>query len=1578
MPTIVNVTPSFAPPLPGTGKVIIPVGTFSDYGYAMALQADGKILVVGTSWNGSNNDFSLIRLNANGSLDTSFEGDGKAIIPLGTSSDEGRAIMLQADGKILVAGTSWNGSNNDFSLIRLNANGSLDTSFDGDGKAIIPVGNGSDSASAMMLQADGKILVAGTSFNNVGTDFSLIRLNANGSLDTSFSGDGKAIISVGEGWMDDVGSAMTLQADGKILVAGSSRGNNTDFSLIRLNANGSLDTSFDGDGIALIGAGASFGTGRAISLQADGKILVAGSSDLGGNKFSLIRLNANGSLDTSFVGSLDTSLYGAGKVNIPVGLKDSFASAIALQADGNILVAGSSNWRSTGGNLDFSLIRLNANGSLDTGFAYFGKAYVEVGSSEDYVSAITLQTNGKILVAGFSANANTTDYDFSLIRLHENGSLDTTLGSTPSSNTLGGTVIYLENAPAIALDSTVAIYDPELATLWFGQGYYNGASVNLARSTGANAQDTFGASGNLSFTGGNAILSGVIIGSYTNTGGSLTITFNSNNIAYQNLVDEALSSLTYSNSSDAPPASVQINWTFSDGNTGAQGTGGALAATGSTIVNITAVNDTPTGSVSINGTATQGQTLMASNTLADVDGLGTVSYQWKAGGTNISGATSNTYTLTQSEVGKAITVVASYTDGGNTAESVTSSVTSSVLNVNDAPTGSVTISGTATQGQTLTVSNMLADADGLGTVSYQWKAGGVNIGGATSSTLTLTQSLVGKTVTVVASYTDLGSTAESVTSSSTSSVANVNDSPTGSVTISGTATQGQILTATNTVADADGLGSISYQWKADGINISGATSSSLTLAQAQVGKAITVLASYTDLGNTVESVTSSATTTVENLNDLPTGSISIRGTVAQKYTSASVFSTVTDQDGLGQFSYTWQVDGRVVGNESTLLFYPPQADVGKYLTVKISYVDGFGKQETVTSAGTLIANTNDKPHGSVFISGGIGTPFTPAWTVYQGQVLTATNDLSDNDGMGVISYQWKADGLNIVGATNATFTLTQAQVGKAISVSANYTDLFGMAESVETFNTSNAVKNINDAPTGEVTIVGVAAQGQVLTAANTLADVDGLGAISYQWKADGLNISGATSSTLTLAQAQVGKAITVAASYTDLGGKAESATSNATSSTSNVNDLPTGSVTISGNAAQGQTLTAANTLADADGLGTISYQWKADGLNISGATSSTLTLAQAQVGKVISVAISYTDLGNTAESVTSTATSAVANVNDSPTGSVTLSGTATQGQTLTATNTLEDVDGLGPISYQWKANGVNISGATGSSLALTQAQVGKVITVVASYTDMGNTLESVTSNTTALVANTIVDDVNQAPKFLVGKGVVTTPIGLGQDQAYGVTIQRDGKIITAGFAYIDGNTDFALIRYNADGSLDTSFGVTGKVTTAIGLSDEKAYGLTLQLDGKILVTGYTASTGSFLNDFAIVRYNSDGSLDTSFGGVGKVTTKVSSRSETAYGLSIQPDGKIITAGDISGGSGSGFNLVRYNTDGSVDTSFGGTGRVTALAEASLSKQMENFWWQEGRLMTDITMTLHWYVTTQTVVLTPVLELWGRS
>ena len=500
--------------------------------------------------------------------------------------------------------------------------------------------------------------------------------------------------------------------------------------------------------------------------------------------------------------------------------------------------------------------------------------------------------------------------------------------------------------------------------------------------------------------------------------------------------------LTLTPAAHAVGGPVTVTLTVSDG---------VLSSSTSFTVTVTNINDAPTGSVNISGTPTQGQTLSVSRTLADIDGLGVISYQWRANGTAISGATGSSHVLTQAEVGQAITVVARYTDGQGTAEFIGSAATASVANVNDAPTGSVNISGTPTQGQTLSVSHMLADIDGLGVISYQWRANGTVITGATGSSHVLTQAEVGQAITVTASYTDGQGTAEAIGSATTALVANVNDVPTGSINISGTPTQGQTLNAISTLADADGLGSLSYTWRADGAVVGSGSSHMLT--QAEVGRAITVVARYTDGQGTAESVDSAATALVANINDAPSGGVNISGTPTQGQT-LSVSHTLADADGLGAISYTWLADGSAIGGTTGSLVLT-QAQVGKVLTVTASYTDGHGRAESMSSAATAaVANVNDAPSGLPALTG----------TALEGQTLRAdVAAIADIDGLGAFSYQWLRDGRAMAGATGPGHLLGNLDVGALLSVRVSYTDGQGTAETLDSA-ASSAVIGVNETP----------------------------------------------------------------------------------------------------------------------------------------------------------------------------------------------------------------------------------------------------------------------------------------------------------------------------------------------------------------------------------------------------------------------------------------------------------------------------------------------------------------------------------
>jgi len=159
-----------------------------------------------------------------------------------------------------------------------------------------------------------------------------------------------------------------------------------------------------------------------------------------------------------------------------------------------------------------------------------------------------------------------------------------------------------------------------------------------------------------------------------------------------------------------------------------------------------------------------------------------------------------------------------------------------------------------------------------------------------------------------------------------------------------------------------------------------------------------------------------------------------------------------------------------------------------------------------------------------------------------------------------------------------------------------------------------------------------------------------------------------------------------------------------------------------------------------------------------------------------------------------------------------------------------------------------------------------------------------------------------------------------------VALQPDGKIVMAGLILTGTYEDFLVLRYNVDGSPDTSFGTGGAVTTPIGSYGSEAYAVAIQSDGKIVVAGHTFFSYPNYDDFSLVRYNTDGSLDVSFGSGGKVTTAIGPTNDRGYDVAIQPDGKLLVVGYCDTG---GVAWCGINADGSLDASFGAGGRVVS-------------------------------------------------
>ena len=351
------------------GVVITSVGDLSDYANSIAIQSDGKIIAAGSSYNGSDNDFAVVRYNSNGSLDNTYGTNGIVITSVGDSSDYANSIAIQSDGKIIAAGYSYNGSDYDFALVRYNSNGSLDNTFGTNGVVTTSVGDSSDYANSIAIQSDGKIIAAGNSFNGSDDDFAVVRYNSNGALDNTFGTNGIVITSVGDS--SDYARSIAIQSDSKIIAAGYSyNGSDFDLALVRYNSNGSLDNTFGTNGIVITSVGDSSDYANSIAIQSDGKIIAAGNSFNGSDfDFALVRYNSNGALDNTFGTN--------GVVTTDFGASDNIATSIAIQSDEKIIIAGGSIYGHTFS--DFTIVRYlnNAstgvdekdNGEIPTAFA---------------------------------------------------------------------------------------------------------------------------------------------------------------------------------------------------------------------------------------------------------------------------------------------------------------------------------------------------------------------------------------------------------------------------------------------------------------------------------------------------------------------------------------------------------------------------------------------------------------------------------------------------------------------------------------------------------------------------------------------------------------------------------------------------------------------------------------------------------------------------------------------------------------------------------------------------------------------------------------------------------------------------------------------------------------------------------------------------------------------------------------------------------------------------------------------------------------------------------------------------------
>ena len=980
-------------------------------------------------------------------------------------------------------------------------------------------------------------------------------------------------------------------------------------------------------------------------------------------------------------------------------------------------------------------------------------------------------------------------------------------------------------------------------------------------------------------------------------------------------------------------------------------------------------NTTATGAPTISGTAQVGETLTADTSgIADADGLDVVtfSYQWLSGDSDIAGATGSAYTLADADEGKTVKVRVSFTDDGGNDETLTSAATEAVAAKPNSPaTGAPTISGTAQVGETLTADTSgISDADRLTSVthSYQWLADDTAIQGATNTTYTLVEADEGKAIKVRVSFTDDGGNDETLTSAATDAVAGNEESAVAGNEEPLTSEDAAAWSATMTVewvyqgygyysTDTKKTGSLSpasfevdgttytvkmvetqgwwmyigldrelpfdFVLELDGTRFASGDASFRSYSYGNIYRWEGTGLSLRD-GDTVEVRLLRALEDETAVNSAATGAPIISGTVQVGETLTADTSGIADADGLDNaaFGYQWLADAIDISGATGSTYTLADADEGKAITVQVSFTDDAGNDETLTSeaiaAVAAAPPENNEAAGAPSISG----------TAQVGETLTVdTSGIADADGLtnATFNYQWLADDADIAGATGSTYTLVEADEGKTVKVRVSFTDDGGNDETLisEATDAVAAAPQPNNPATGAPAISGTAQVGETLTADTSgVADEDGLDAVtfSYQWQAGDSDISGAAGSTYTPVEADEGKTVKVRVSFTDDAGHDETLTSKATDAVAAAPNNPaTGAPTISGTAQVGETLTADTSgVADEDGLDavTFSYQWQAGDSDISGATGSAYTLADADEGKTVKVRVSFTDDASNEETLTSAATEAVAGneepvvsedvavwsatmtvewvyqgygyystdakkvgslspasfevdgttytvkmvetqgwwmyigldrelpfdfvleldgtrfasndasfrsysygniyrwegtglslrdgdtvevrllraledetaVNSAATGAPTISGTVQVGETLTAdTSGIEDADGLdnAAFTYRWLADNAAIAGATGSTYTLADADEGKAIKVQVSFTDDGGNDETLTSAAT--------DAVSAAPASntpATGAPAINGTAQVGETLTAGISgiVDADG-LTNANFSY---------------------------------------------------------------------------------------------------------------------------------------------------------------------------------------------------
>ncbi|MBK8092785.1 MAG: choice-of-anchor D domain-containing protein [Verrucomicrobiaceae bacterium] len=1378
----------------GTGRATAGLGVSSLYAYALAVQPDGKTVAAGRAYNGSNNDFIVVRFNTDGSLDSSFGAGGHVITPVGTGTDEAHKILVLPDGKLLVGGEG----SGDFALVRYNSDGTLDTTFDGDGILVTPVLASTDYIRDMMFQPDGKLLAIGAAYNGTNYDFAAVRFNTDYTLDTSFDTDGKATVAVATG--SEYAEGVALQADGKIILAGyGNNGTNDDFAMARLTSAGALDTTFTATGKFLTAIGTSTDQGRAVVIQPDGKIVVAGSAfNLG---MTLVRYNSDGTLDTSF----DTD----GKVTTIVSTSNfGGATSLALLPDGKLLAGGNGYATSTNG-IDFAIVCYQANGALDTTYGPSGNGMSLIpatssNNNSDWSEAMVVHADGSATLAGYSYTIYQR-YDLVVARLNAGGVADTSFAED-------GTVVFNPLASSADFGFGLALKPDGTVTL---AGYsYTGVSDDFSAAqwlADGTASTAFGTVGNAWLTGsvltersyaaasqpdGKIILGGYITNTNNdfqllrlNTNGTLDTSFDTDGRVSTTIGSgsEIARALIVQPDGKIIAAGYSSNGTNDDFALVRYNTNGSLDTTFDTDGKVTSAIDTSTDQAFSALRQADGKIVVAGSAVVSGTDFAVARY-------NSNGSLDTTFD----------------TDGKATFTMGTS--TDVAYGITQQRNGKLILGGDASNDFGLLRLNANGSLDSTFGVNGRAITA---VGTATDTCYAIAVQPDDKIIAVGRTYN--GTNYDIAVLRYTADGRRDTSFGTGGKIIAAPGTGDDYANAVALQSDGSiVVGGYTYQ----GTNPE-------FLVMRFVGDSLQPELALFDGDTSLAPVLTDGQPTAVDFGSTGTGSaITHDFTISNPGTSDLVLTSITAPAGFSVQNAPSLVSA---GGEATFQIQLTAASAGFF-------------------SGNVILSSNDADEASFEfpVRGGVDVPeialSADGQSVADGQALPVSFRSTPQGSPVTRSFVIENTGLAALSITSITppagFTVQNAPTSIPASSSAVFQVTLTAATSGSFAGNVVIASNDADEASFEAPVASV-------VTATALAS----GQPDPSFRGDGFAPTG-------------------------FGG---------------ANDEAYATLALS----DGKTLIGGSAYMGGD------YEFFLARLNVDGTLDRTFGNA----------GIVTTRVGTSSDRIYSLARQ--------PDGKILAGGYTYNGSNYDfalvrylADGSLDssfDTDGIVTTSigasddYGWKA----LVQGDGKIILAGQAFNGSNIDfALARYTSAG------TLDTT----------------FGTG-GKVITPIGTGTEIAYTAALQGDGKIILAGYTAMT-NDDFALVRYNTDGTLDTTFDTDGKVTTTIGTGTDRIHDMLIQPDGKILVGGYMVGS-----DFALARYNANGSLDTTFDTDGKVTTPIGTGTDRIYGIALQSDDKIVAAGySITTGTADDFAIARYTSTGALDTSFDTDGkRVLPLA-----------------------------------------------